>query len=85
MKKILLSLSLLTISSFGYASDESADNLTFCERTEEFIDYIVDGTSPNVTTQEVLDSMAVAFAIEASLISGQPEPVSYAKLSRKDQ
>ena len=38
MKKILLSLSLLTISSFGYASDESADNLTFCERTEEFIE-----------------------------------------------
>ena len=47
-----------------------------------FVGSILDGTKPDVTIQEVLDSMAVSLTIEASLSSGQPEPVPYAELAR---
>ena len=40
-----------------------------------FIAHILDGTPPDVSTQDVLTAMAVSLAIEQSLASGRPERV----------
>ena len=46
-----------------------------------FVRSVLDGTVPEVSTAEVLETMAVSLAIEASLASGQPESVDYGWLS----
>jgi predicted dehydrogenase len=44
-----------------------------------FIAHILGGKTPDVTTRDVLDAMAVSLAIEKSLNSGKPELVHYAR------
>ena len=46
-----------------------------------FVKSILDLSEPDVTTQEMLDTMAVSLAVEASLTSQQPETVCYATLN----
>ncbi|WP_008313758.1 Gfo/Idh/MocA family protein [Leptolyngbya sp. PCC 6406] len=55
----------------GYPGTAKGDMLP------SFVRAVLDGTSPDVTAEEVLEAMAVALAIEASLASHQPEPVNY--------
>lgn len=43
----------------------------------EFAASILDGTPPVVTTQEVLDAMAVALAIERARRTGRPQTITY--------
>jgi len=49
-----------------------------------FVRSILDGTTPDVTAQEVIDVMSVSLAVERSLTTGLPERVTYYQL-RTDQ
>ncbi len=54
-------------------------NLKKIEVQKSFISSILDGTKPEVTSQEVLDVMAISLAIEKSLNSNNWESVKYIK------
>jgi predicted dehydrogenase len=45
-----------------------------------FVKHILDGDTPDVTSQEVLDAMSISLAVEKSLGSGRPESVNYLEL-----
>ena len=55
------------------------ENIKKIEVQKSFISSILDGTKPEVTSQEVLDVMAVSLAIEKSLNSNNWESVKYIK------
>ena len=47
-----------------------------------FVRSILDGTTPDVTAQEVIDVMSVSLAVERSLSTGLPERVSYLQINK---
>lgn len=47
-----------------------------------FVRSILDGTTPDVTAQEVIDVMSVSLAVERSLSTGLPERVSHLQINK---
>jgi predicted dehydrogenase len=47
-----------------------------------FVRSILDGTTPDVTAQEVIDVMSVSLAVERSLSTGLPERVCYLQINK---
>ncbi len=45
-----------------------------------FVRSILNGTTPDVTAQEVIDVMSISLAVERSLFTGLPERVTYLQL-----
>jgi predicted dehydrogenase len=60
-----------------YPGSEKGDMLP------SFVGAILDGTTPDVTAQEVIDVMSISLCIEKSITTGLPERVTYKQIATK--